>query len=158
MSTKLVRRALALGFLYGCTGLALLVPVMPAHAEEHHHEFHEHDVHRFGHRDLEVWRGGGWRHEWHNGRQGWWWVVGGVWYFYEAPVYPYPLVVSGTAFVEQPVVVAPGAPVVVQPAAPPPPQAAPQPQIWYYCDNPAGYYPYVTNCSTPFRPVPAQPR
>ena len=21
---------------------------------------------------------------------GWWWVVGGVWYFYPSPVYPYP--------------------------------------------------------------------
>ncbi|HEX6841855.1 MAG TPA: hypothetical protein VF113_10000 [Stellaceae bacterium] len=42
-----------------------------------------------------------------------------------------------------PVVVAPSPVVVVQP---------PQ-QFWYYCDNPAGYYPYVPNCPTPWRPV-----
>ena len=29
-----------------------------------------------------AWQGGRWRHEMHNGRLGWWWDVGGVWYFY----------------------------------------------------------------------------
>ena len=29
-----------------------------------------------------AWEGGRWRHEMHNGRMGWWWDVGGVWYFY----------------------------------------------------------------------------
>ena len=29
-----------------------------------------------------AWEGGQWRHEAHNGRYGWWWDVGGVWYFY----------------------------------------------------------------------------
>ena len=29
-----------------------------------------------------AWEGGRWRHEMHNGRYGWWWDVGGVWYFY----------------------------------------------------------------------------
>jgi hypothetical protein len=29
-----------------------------------------------------AWEGGRWRHEVHNGRDGWWWDVGGVWYFY----------------------------------------------------------------------------
>lgn len=28
------------------------------------------------------WEGGQWRHEMHDGRMGWWWDVGGVWYFY----------------------------------------------------------------------------
>jgi hypothetical protein len=46
--------------------------------------------------------------------------------------------------------------------APPPVYAAPvmvqQPTpYWYYCDNPAGYYPYVSNCPTPWRPVAPQP-
>jgi hypothetical protein len=26
---------------------------------------------------------------------------------------------------------------------------------WYYCSNPAGYYPYVTQCNTGWQPVPA---
>ena len=28
-----------------------------------------------------AWEGGRWRHEVHNGRNGWWWDVGGAWYF-----------------------------------------------------------------------------
>jgi hypothetical protein len=64
------------------------------------------------------------------------------------PYYAYP----------PPVVYAP--PPVVY--TPPPVYAAPvvvqQPtQYWYYCDNPAGYYPYVPSCPTPWRPVTPQP-
>jgi hypothetical protein len=29
-----------------------------------------------------AWEGGRWHHEMHDGRMGWWWDVGGVWYFY----------------------------------------------------------------------------
>jgi hypothetical protein len=29
-----------------------------------------------------AWEGGRWRHEVHNGRPGWWWDTGGVWYWY----------------------------------------------------------------------------
>ena len=29
-----------------------------------------------------AWEGGHWRHEMHAGRMGWWWDVGGVWYWY----------------------------------------------------------------------------
>ena len=28
-------------------------------------------------------------------------------------------------------------------------------QYWYYCSNPAGYYPYVTQCNTGWQTVPA---
>jgi hypothetical protein len=28
-------------------------------------------------------------------------------------------------------------------------------QTWYYCSNPVGYYPYVTQCKTGWAPVPA---
>jgi hypothetical protein len=34
----------------------------------------------------QAWEGGRWRHEAHNGRYGWWWDVGGVWYFYPQPM------------------------------------------------------------------------
>jgi len=34
----------------------------------------------------------------------------------------------------------------------PPPGSQPA-QVFYYCDNPAGYYPQVPNCSTPWRTV-----
>ena len=52
-----------------------------------------------------------------------------------------------------PVVYAPP-PVVVQPAYTSQPAAA---STWYFCDNPRGYYPNVTACSTGWREVPAQP-
>ena len=28
-------------------------------------------------------------------------------------------------------------------------------QSWYYCSDPAGYYPYVTQCNTGWQTVPA---
>jgi len=47
-------------------------------------------------------------------------------------------------------------------AAPPPPATYKSPpvpqvqgQIRYYCDNPQGYYPYVTQCSAGWRQIPA---
>jgi len=82
------------------------------------------------------WHGGGgsWHQGWHGSRYGWWWVVPGFgWYAYDEPVYPNP---DPYAF----------------------PQAVPSLPFWYYCPNPAGYYPYVTLCYGPWHPVPAQPR
>ena len=29
------------------------------------------------------------------------------------------------------------------------------PQVWYYCSDPAGYYPYVTQCNAGWQAVPA---
>ncbi len=44
-------------------------------------------------------------------------------------------------------------PLVVQTLPPgPPPQS-----YWYYCSNPAGYYPYVAECPGGWRPVPVTP-
>jgi hypothetical protein len=63
---------------------------------------------------------------------------------YWAPYYP-PVVVAPA-----PVYVAPPAVVAAPPAAP---------QYWYYCDNPRGYYPYVSSCPGGWRavtPTPAQ--
>jgi surface antigen len=77
------------------------------------------------------WHGGHWRHDWHDGRFGWWWVVGGgAWYFYPAPVYPYP-----------------------DPYTPPGVALAPTAQVAYYCGNPAGYYPAVAQCFMPWQMV-----
>ena len=70
------------------------------------------------------------------------WYADPYWYPepYLAPVYAYP------AYVPPPVVVAPPPPVA---------RGAPPAQFWYYCDNPQGYYPYITSCSSAWRPVPA---
>lgn len=72
-------------------------------------------------------------------------------YYYAPPpvVYAPPPVV----YVPPPAVVYAPPVSVAPPAAPPPPP----PALWYYCDNPAGYYPYVATCGTAWRAVAPQP-
>jgi hypothetical protein len=101
------------------------------------------DIRHFREHDFVVWRGGHWSHGWHSGRFGWWWVIPGGWYFYPAPVYPYP-----NPYVP---------PVIAVQPSPPVAQAQPQTQVWYYCDRPSGYYPYVTECPSGWKTVPATP-
>jgi len=131
-------------------GLATL----PAMAEGHHggHGWGgERDIRHFGGHHFEVWRGGEWRHARHDGRLGWWWIAGGMWYFYPQPVYPYPDPYT------PPVVVVQTAPAPVpQPPAPTvqPQQAA---QVWYYCEASKTYYPYVSSCPAGWKTVPATP-
>lgn len=90
------------------------------------------DIHRFVDRDAHVWRGGRWQHDRHRGRFGWWWVVGGLWYFYPQPVYPYP-----DPFSPGDVDDGPGA----------------ASGYWYYCRSAGQYYPYVTDCPEGWVPV-----
>ncbi len=124
----------------------LLVPCLTGSgvAEERgHHSRHETgsraawhgEIGRFNEHDIELWRGGRWSHGRHTGRYGWWWIVGGVWYFYPTRIEPYP----------DPYL----PPVIVVPPSPSPPQ------YWYYCANPAGYYPYVAQCSVNWQQVQA---
>lgn len=80
----------------------LIVPslISPAFAQDRrdrdrferreHQESRERYERHFVDRDWDRWRGGRWLHGRHAGREGWWWVIGGSWYFYPAPVYPYP--------------------------------------------------------------------
>jgi hypothetical protein len=84
-----------------------------------------HDHWHGGWHDHESWRRGHWEHGDHDGRFGWWWHVGPSWFFYPRPVYPYPPLIA---------------------TAPPP--------VYYWCDWPRGYYPYVTACHEPWRAVP----
>lgn len=94
------------------------------------------------------WHGGGWHGGWHGGvhvgiglYDPWWpGYYGGYW----GPAYPY--------YADPPVTVIQQAPVVQAPVVQAPPAT------YYYCDNPAGYYPYVQQCSMPWRQVPAQPQ
>jgi hypothetical protein len=83
-----------------------------------------------------AWEGGRWRHEMHNGRYGYWWDVGGVWYFYPQPMDGPPTYVSDVEAMDDaggpddgmPAGPGPGYP---PPAAayapPPPPPPAPDP-------------------------------
>jgi hypothetical protein len=69
------------------------------------------------------WEGGRWRHEVHNGRDGWWWDVGGVWYYYPERLDGPPAYISED-FADD--VVYADAPVAAA-AYPPPPGAPPPP-------------------------------
>jgi hypothetical protein len=132
------RLVLIAGVVAGLTAL-----VQPSWADRDDWRWHGR-IERFHEHDWDMWRGGYWRHESHEGRWGWWWIVGPTWYFYPEPVYPYPNPY------EPPVAV------IVQPApakAPPPPP----PQNWYYCESAKGYYPYVPACPGGWRAVPATP-
>lgn len=133
-----------------------------------HREFRSRDFRHFSVDEQRIWAGGSWHQDWHDGRYGWWWYTNGGWYFYDDPVYPMPLFMSDV-YVADPAYAAPveEAPAEAPPPYPypyppqyPPPAPAPPPppQFWYYCDNPAGYYPYIQSCPTPFRPVPAGQR
>lgn len=98
------------------------------------------------HGDFRAWRGGHWYHGFHGGNFGWWWTIGPAWYWYDYPIYPYPaypVYASGPDYDEDYI---------------PPDTLGPQPQqFWYRCDNPAGFYPYVTTCNGEWRQVPVEP-
>jgi hypothetical protein len=81
-----------------------------------HRDFHGRDFRLFSPFEFRLWTGGGWFHEWHEGRLGWWWVADGGWDWYPEPVYPYP------TYVSEPVIYAAPPPAVIYaPPSPPPP-------------------------------------
>jgi len=57
-----------------------------------------------------------------------------------------------------PVYVVPPPTTYVIPAPAPVVQGPAPAAVWYYCDNPQGYYPSVPNCSSPWRPVQPTPQ
>ena len=130
-----MRKASALLLTTAFFASVALQPVMAEEWREHgggHEGWHEHgDIGRFHEQDYDHWRGGNWFHGPHEGREGWWWIVSGLWYFYPSPVYPYPdPYTPPTVVVQQ----APAYSVVAPPS------------YAYYCADPAGYYPYVAQC------------
>ena len=87
---------------------------------------------RGGHGHIGVWIGGP--------GPFWWGAPYGYAYGYG---YPY---------AERPIIVqAPAEPVVVAPSA------AQQSNTWYYCREAQMYYPYVSQCASPWQEVPATP-
>ena len=115
------------------------------------------------------WHGGGWHGGYWGGYRGGYWggyrggywggccrygfgvYLGGPWwgwppYYYDASPYPYYPYYS--AYSSPPVASAPAYAEAQPPAQPP---------MWYYCRDPAGYYPYVRTCNGSWEPVPAQP-
>ncbi|MGC2203417.1 MAG: hypothetical protein WA633_25150 [Stellaceae bacterium] len=83
-----------------------------------------------------VGNGGHWYHGWHGGRYGWWLAGPGLaWTYYEYPWWGYYPDYGYNGYYDY-----------SQPYAS---------QTWYYCSDPAGYYPYVTQCNTGWQAVPA---
>ena len=145
---KKVRRILLLTLLV-VTMLGAAEPAMADHGSRWHG-----DIQRFHEHDYDHWRGGHWYHGWHDGRFAWWWLVGGgLWYWYPAAVYPYPDPYTPPVVIQTAPVVQPA------PAAPPPAvvQAQAPAAVWYYCNHPAGYYPYVPQCPSGWTAVSAAP-
>ncbi len=102
-----------------------------------------------------VWIGGHWEAE----RPGYrfidarWLFVDGAWAFYPGYWEPYAPVIVQAA----PVIVQQAAPVYVEKS----PSAAPagmDPRFWYYCQSPAGYYPYVQQCAGAWQQVTPTPQ
>jgi hypothetical protein len=130
------RKVGARGLLVAVVAAGAALVSLPAAAQHHggyHGGFHG------------GYHGGGWHHG------GWGWGVGVGFYDPWWPGY-YPGYYPYSYYAEPPVTVIQQAPVVQAPAP-----VAPATPTYYYCDNPAGYYPYVQQCTQPWRPVAAQP-
>ncbi len=109
--------------------------------------FYGRDYAHFTTHDRDLWRRGAWHHEFRDGRYGWWYAVDGIWYFYTAPIYPYPTFVPDIVYIPEEEYEAPAPAYVVAPPA----------YYYYFCPNTQTYYPYVSSCASPWQPVPAIP-
>jgi hypothetical protein len=98
--------------------------------------FRGHDFAHFTADERKAWQGGHWRYAFHRGHRGWWWIVGDVWFFYPAPIYPMPLYVGTLDYYDYYDWY--GAP----------------DHYWYYCTDPQGYYPYVQECRGAWHALP----
>lgn len=145
-----LRAAAAIALLFAASMFAPAVLAQHGHDRGHGpghahrgpgHEWHG-NTGRFHEYGGHGWRGGHWAHGHHGGRLGWWWVAGPSWYYYPAPVYPYP----------------PGPWVPAEAFSPAPRLVAPPPvQYWYYCEALRNYYPYVSACPSGWEAVPSTP-
>lgn len=132
-------------------------PGGPSPAPFAHGQFYGHDFAHFTPHDRALWQGGAWHHEQRDGRYGWWYVVDGVWYFYDAPIYPYPTYIPDIVYVPDAEEIAPPPPAV---EAPPPPESLPPAAAsyyYYFCPDTQTYYPYVTSCASPWQQVSPTP-
>jgi hypothetical protein len=101
--------------------------------------FRGHDFAHFTPAERSAWQGGRWHYAWHRGHRGWWWIIGDVWFFYPAPIYPYPLYIGSLDYYDYYDWY--GTP----------------DYYWYYCTSPEGYYPYIQECPGTWHAVPPAP-
>jgi hypothetical protein len=111
-------------------------------------------VGELGERERETWRHGTWRHTRYHGRYGWWWYASGGWFFYDQPIYPYPVVISDYAYDDY------ADDGDYGDSADYGDDGADDSgygsDVYYYCASPRGYYPDVQRCSVQWQPVPAE--
>jgi len=128
--------AVALGMAF----VLLAGPIAEANGGRHHGGGHYGGGHHGGgyYRGGYGW-GGGWGYGWGGGWGGGFGVYprvfiggpygwGNPYPYYPQPYYPQPIVIERSqpqVYVQQP---------------------EPEPQYWYYCENPKGYYPSVKQC------------
>jgi len=107
-----------------------------------------------------AWERGHWRHEWRNGRFGWWWDVDGAWYFYAQPIEGPPTYISDIEAVDDVAADGPDGPPVVGEYPPPDAGGPPPPAAAGYPPPPPGGYPpppAVAAYPPPPPPPPAPP-
>jgi hypothetical protein len=141
------RSRLAQGIALALVATAASLGALPAKADNWH--YRGNNIRTFTHYDYNAWRHGYWWRGNRGGRSGWWWYAGGYWYPYPRPIYPFPNPYIPPTVIIQPV---PNLP------PPPQPQQPPPTQVWYYCPNPQGYYPYIAQCYSGWQAVPATPQ
>ena len=103
--------------------------------------------------------GGGW-----GGHYGGWGYGRGGYYghssfgfYFGAPFYPYPFYPYQYPYYYPPAVITiPATPPVYIQQAPPANQTNPN-GYWYYCNSPAGYYPYIKECPDGWQQVEPRP-
>ena len=101
--------------------------------------FRGHEFSHFTAPERAAWQGGRWHYAWHRGHRGWWWIIDDAWFFYPAPIYPYPPYIGSLDYYDYSEWF--GTP----------------DYYWYYCTNPEGYYPYVQECLGTWHAVPPAP-
>jgi len=79
-----------------------------------------------------AWRDGRWRHEMRDGWDGWWWDVGGYWYYYPEQIEGPPDYVSGVEVADDTTTAAPSPPATSDAPSPPatPDSPSPPAKIW----------------------------
>lgn len=105
-----------------------------------------HDLRNFSPAQRNLWTRGHWHHGKYRGVYGWWWFTGAYWYWYQQPIFPYPDYVSDDVYENDTGDESPAD------AAPPVHNTD---GFYYYCSDPAGYYPDVTVCNGTWEPLAA---
>jgi hypothetical protein len=132
-------------FCFGVLGIIVMGQLMTtlASAEGRDREWHR-----------KHWGEGHWVHDRHDGRLGWWWVVGESWHFF-----PHPVAQPNVVIVQQvpqqapqPVIIQQAPPVATAPVAAAPASVTP---TMYYCKATGNYYPETMTCPNGWTPISA---